>query len=71
MLLLLFFTILLLLLFLLVLLLLINWPPCQVGVSGNLLVMVVVITRPHMQTTTNMYILNMAMADMLMCLGML
>ena len=36
---------------------------------GNLLVVVVICWRPHMQTTTNMYILNMAAADILMCLG--
>jgi hypothetical protein len=41
----------------------------QVGVAGNLLVAVVICSRAHMQTTTNMYILNMAAADMLMCLG--
>ena len=36
---------------------------------GNLLVLVVIVTEAHMQTTTNMYILNMAAADILMCLG--
>ena len=36
---------------------------------GNLLVVLVICLRSHMQTTTNMYILNMAVADMLMCLG--
>ena len=41
-----------------------------VGVVGNLLVVVAVVGRPHMRTTTNMYILNMAAADILMCLGM-
>ena len=40
-----------------------------VGVVGNLLVVVAVLGRPHMRTTTNMYILNMAAADILMCLG--
>ena len=40
-----------------------------VGVEGNLLVVVAVLGRPHMRTTTNMYILNMAAADILMCLG--
>ena len=75
-----------------------------IGVSGNMLVVVSVVTRffylhyesrplisqqhpdqlfflcvcvfemvfrKHMQTTTNMYILNMAAADILMCLGSL
>ena len=41
----------------------------QVGILGNLLVLVVIVTEAHMQTTTNMYILNMAIADILMCLG--
>ena len=40
-----------------------------VGVVGNLLVMVAVLGKSHMRTTTNMYILNMAAADILMCLG--
>lgn len=40
----------------------------MVGVMGNLLVVVAVLGRPHMRTTTNMYILNMAAADILMCL---
>jgi hypothetical protein len=40
-----------------------------VGVVGNLLVVVAVLGRTHMRTTTNMYILNMAAADILMCLG--
>ena len=40
-----------------------------VGVGGNLLVAVVVCTKPHMQTNINLYILNMAVADLLMCLG--
>ena len=39
------------------------------GILGNLLVLVVIVTQAHMQTTTNMYILNMAIADILMCLG--
>jgi len=39
-----------------------------VGVLGNLLVVVAVVGRPHMRTTTNMYIINMAAADILMCL---
>ncbi len=41
----------------------------QVGIAGNVLVLVVIVTKAHMQTTTNMYILNMAAADILMCLG--
>ena len=39
------------------------------GILGNLLVLVVIVTQAPMQTTTNMYILNMAIADILMCLG--
>ena len=39
------------------------------GIAGNVLVLVVIVTQAHMQTTTNMYILNMAAADILMCLG--
>jgi len=39
-----------------------------VGILGNLLVLVVIVTQAPMQTTTNMYILNMAIADILMCL---
>jgi len=38
------------------------------GISGNLLVVMVVLARKHMRTTTNMYIVNMAVADILMCL---
>jgi hypothetical protein len=40
-----------------------------VGVVGNLLVLVVVFTNSHMQTTTNMYLVNLSAADILMCLG--
>ena len=40
-----------------------------VGVVGNMLVLVVVLTNPHMQTTTNMYLVNLSAADILMCLG--
>ena len=39
------------------------------GIAGNVLVLVVIVSQAHMQTTTNMYILNMAAADILMCLG--
>ena len=41
----------------------------QTGITGNLLVVLVVLTRKHMRTTTNMYIVNMAIADIVMCLG--
>ena len=41
-----------------------------VGVVGNMLVLVVVFTNSHMQTTTNMYLVNLSAADILMCLGM-
>ena len=40
-----------------------------VGVVGNMLVLVVVFTNSHMQTTTNMYLVNLSAADILMCLG--
>ena len=42
-----------------------------VGVVGNMLVLVVVFTNSHMQTTTNMYLVNLSAADILMCLGKL
>ena len=41
----------------------------QIGITGNLMVVTVVLTRKHMRTTTNMYIVNLAAADILMCLG--
>ena len=41
----------------------------MVGVVGNMLVLVVVFTNSHMQTTTNMYLVNLSAADILMCLG--
>ena len=40
-----------------------------VGVVGNMLVLVVVLTNPHMQTTTNMYLVNLSAADIVMCFG--
>ena len=40
-----------------------------VGVVGNIIVLVVVLTNPHMQTTTNIYVVNLSLADILMCLG--
>ena len=40
-----------------------------VGVVGNIIVLVVVLTNPHMQTTTNIYLVNLSLADILMCLG--
>ena len=42
-----------------------------VGVGGNLVVLAVVLGNPHMRTTTNLYLLNLAIADILMCLGIL
>ena len=38
-------------------------------VGGNTLVLLVVLSNKHMQTTTNLYLVNMAAADILMCLG--
>ena len=40
----------------------------QVGVSGNLLVLVAVLANKQMQSITNMYIVNLSIADILMCL---
>ena len=40
-----------------------------VGVGGNLVVLAVVLGNPHMRTTTNLYLLNLAVADIVMCLG--
>lgn len=40
-----------------------------VGVVGNICVLVVVLTNSHMQTTTNIYLVNLSLADILMCLG--
>ena len=34
-----------------------------------MLVVMVVLMRKHMKTTTNVYIINLAVADILMCLG--
>ena len=42
-----------------------------VGVVGNICVLVVVLTNSHMQTTTNIYLVNLSLADILMCLGRL
>ena len=42
-----------------------------VGVVGNIIVLVVVLTNPHMQTTTNIYVVNLSLADILMCLGII
>ena len=42
-----------------------------VGVGGNLVVLAVVLGNPHMRTTTNLYLLNLAVADIVMCLGKL
>ena len=42
-----------------------------VGVVGNIIVLVVVLTQPHMQTTTNIYVVNLSLADILMCLGII
>ena len=41
----------------------------QIGIAGNTLVVMVVLMRKHMKTTTNVYIINLAVADILMCLG--
>ena len=40
-----------------------------VGVGGNLVVLAVVLGNKHMRTTTNLYLLNLAVADIVMCLG--
>ena len=42
-----------------------------VGVVGNIIVLVIVLTQPHMQTTTNIYVVNLSLADILMCLGII
>ena len=42
-----------------------------VGVGGNLVVLAVVLGNKHMRTTTNLYLLNLAVADIVMCLGKL
>ena len=39
------------------------------GVGENTSVLLVVLSNKHMQTTTNLYLVNMAAADILMCLG--
>lgn len=39
-----------------------------VGISGNLLVVYVVVRNPSMQTITNVFIANLAASDILMCL---
>ena len=38
------------------------------GVSGNALVVYVVVRNPAMQTTTNVFITNLAASDIMMCL---
>ena len=40
-----------------------------VGLVGNLVVLVVMLSNPHMRTTTNIYLVNLSAADILMCLG--
>ena len=40
-----------------------------VGVGGNLAVLTVVLGNKHMRTNTNLYLLNLAIADIVMCLG--
>ena len=42
-----------------------------VGVVGNIIVIFLVLTNPHMQTTTNIYVVNLSLADILMCLGII
>ena len=39
------------------------------GVTGNTLVLWVVLSNSEMRTTTNLYILNLSLGDILMCLG--
>lgn len=38
------------------------------GICGNTLVILVVITKPHMRTVTNIFITNLASADLLVML---
>ena len=39
------------------------------GISGNLWVLWVVLFNNHMRSTTNIFIANLAIADIIMCLG--
>ncbi|XP_066134451.1 somatostatin receptor type 5 [Saccopteryx bilineata] len=43
---------------------------CAVGLGGNLLVIYVVLRHAKMKTVTNIYILNLAVADVLLMLGL-
>lgn len=43
---------------------------CAVGLSGNTLVIYVVLRYAKMKTVTNIYILNLAIADVLFMLGL-
>ena len=45
------------------------FPDVQVGVVGNMTVLLVVLSNPHMRTNTNIYLVNLSAADILMCLG--
>ncbi len=38
------------------------------GTTGNLLVVYVVVRKPAMRTTRNVFIINLAVSDMLLCL---
>ena len=40
-----------------------------VGVTGNMIVLVVVLSNKHMRTTTNIYLVNLSASDIFMCLG--
>jgi len=39
-----------------------------VGVIGNMTVLLVVLSNSHMRTNTNIYLVNLSAADILMCL---
>ena len=39
-----------------------------IGICGNCLVIYVIVSRKEMKSNTNYYILNLAIADVLMCL---